>query len=168
MTFTASGLALRILCTEHFTILLLLRCCHGVYLRRLQVFGAVDWQALQQQVLCRYHRRCAVTAVSAAVVPLQVVPEWRIDHINRQVSLVGLYPLCEPVQQLREQLQQQQSASELDQQASAAIIGQFAALMQWSENSVARYAAHAQRLQKLMVDERWQLELSAAVDFLAA
>jgi len=131
------------------------------------VFGAADWQALQQQVLSRYHQRCAITAVSAAVVPLQVVPEWRIDHINRQVSLVGLYPLCEPVQQLRVQLQQQQSGSELDQQASAAI-GQCAALMQWSENSVVRYAAHVQRLQKLMVDERWQLELSAAVDFLAA
>lgn len=72
----------------------------------LQVLGQQQWAAAQQQVLEKYHRRCAISSAPASELPqpLRVVPQWQFDYIKQQVLLARLMPVCEPLHQLTQRL----------------------------------------------------------------
>lgn len=71
-----------------------------------QVLGQQQWAAAQQQVLEKYHRRCAISSAPASELPqpLRVVPQWQFDYIKQQVLLARLMPVCEPLYQLTQRL----------------------------------------------------------------
>jgi hypothetical protein len=65
-----------------------------------------QWAAAQQQVLDKYHSRCAISGAPASQLPqpLRVVPQWQFDYIKQQVLLGRLIPVCEPLYQLTQRL----------------------------------------------------------------
>ncbi|KAF6264886.1 hypothetical protein COO60DRAFT_1181779 [Scenedesmus sp. NREL 46B-D3] len=100
-----------------------------------QVFGASGWQQLQQQALSRYQQRCAVTSVPASEVPLQVVPQWRFDHLKQQVQLAELIPLCQPLLQL----QQLEAAASTNAEQRAAAVSVLQQVMMWEESECVKF-----------------------------